>query len=35
VVDNGEPGRADRFTIQLSNGYTASGTLVRGNFQVH
>jgi hypothetical protein len=35
VVDNGEPGRADRFTIQLSNGYTASGTLIRGNFQVH
>ena len=33
--DNGEPGTADTFHIQLSNGYTAGGTLTGGNVQVH
>ena len=35
VVDNGEPGRNDSFSIELSNGYTASGTLRGGNIQLH
>jgi Ice-binding-like len=35
VVDNGEPGRNDSFSLQLSNGYTASGTLKGGNIQLH
>ena len=35
LVDNGEPGSADTFSISLSTGYAASGTLVGGNVQVH
>jgi hypothetical protein len=35
VTDNGEPGREDTFTIELSNGYRASGTLTGGNIQLH
>ena len=36
VADNGEPGRgSDTFAIQLSNGYTANGTLSGGNIQLH
>lgn len=35
VTDNGSPGRNDTFSIQLSNGYTASGTLGGGNIQLH
>jgi hypothetical protein len=35
VVDNGEPGINDIFSIVLSNGYTASGTLNGGNIQLH
>ena len=35
VSDNGEPGRNDTFTLRLSNGYTASGTLGGGNIQLH
>jgi len=35
VADNGEPGRGDTFTIRLSSGYTASGTLAGGNIQLH
>jgi hypothetical protein len=35
VVDNGEPGRNDSFSIELSNGYNASGTLRGGNIQIH
>jgi hypothetical protein len=35
VADNGEPGRADLFTISLSNGYGASGSLDGGNIQLH
>src|SRR5207247_9536621 len=31
VADNGEPGRNDTFTIMLSNGYKATGTLASGN----
>jgi len=35
VVDNGEPGRSDSFSIVLSTGYSASGTLNGGNIQLH
>ena len=36
VTDNGEPGRgSDLFSLRLSNGYTASGTLAGGNIQLH
>ena len=35
VADNGEPGRNDSFSLKLSNGYTASGTLDGGNIQLH
>lgn len=35
VVDNGEPGRNDSFSIELSNGYSASGALHGGNIQIH
>lgn len=36
VADNDEPGRSDTFTINLSNGYTATGTLSGGgNIQLH
>lgn len=35
VADKGEPGRNDTFTIRLSNGYEADGTLDGGNIQLH
>ena len=35
VIDNGEPGSSDVFSISLSDGYSRSGTLVSGNVQVH
>jgi hypothetical protein len=35
VVDNGEPGRNDSFSLELSNGYNKSGTLKGGNIQLH
>ncbi|HEX9615139.1 MAG TPA: ice-binding family protein [Bacteroidota bacterium] len=35
VVDNGEPGRNDSFSIEVSNGYSASGDLKGGNIQLH
>jgi hypothetical protein len=36
VTDAGEPGTADKFTVQLSNGYHAStGSLIAGNIQLH
>lgn len=35
VSDAGEPGTSDTFAITLSNGYSASGTLVGGNIQLH
>lgn len=35
VVDNGEPGRNDSFSLELSNGYSASGNLSGGNIQLH
>lgn len=35
VVDNGEPGKNDKFTLELSNGYTVSGILNGGNIQLH
>lgn len=33
--DLGEPGTSDRFDLQLSNGYAASGVLTGGNIQIH
>ncbi len=36
VVDNGEPGAGhDTFSIHLSTGYSASGTLGGGNIEIH
>lgn len=35
VVDNGEPGRNDSFSIEVSNGYKASGILKGGNIKIH
>jgi hypothetical protein len=35
VADEGEPGRSDRFTLSLSNGYAAAGDLAGGNLQLH
>jgi len=35
VSDNGEPGRNDTFSITLSDGYHASGSLAGGNIQLH
>ena len=40
VVDNGEPGHkygrsSDSFSLELSNGYSASGDLNGGNIQIH
>jgi hypothetical protein len=33
--DNDEPGKADTFTISLSNGFSAGGTILAGNVQIH
>ena len=35
VCDNGEPGDNDTFSINMSDGYTAAGTLRGGNIQIH
>lgn len=35
VCDNGEPGTSDTFSINMSDGYFASGTLRGGNIQIH
>lgn len=35
VTDNGEPGTNDFFSLQLSNGYSATGFLSSGNIQIH
>jgi hypothetical protein len=35
VVDNGESGTTDVFSINLNDGYSKSGTLSSGNIQVH
>jgi hypothetical protein len=36
VCDNGEPGKdTDTFSIVMSDGYTAAGTLRGGNVQIH
>jgi len=35
VVDNGEPGRDDIFSLRLSNNQSASGHLAGGNIQLH
>jgi hypothetical protein len=35
VIDNGEAGSSDVFSISLNDGYSRAGTLTRGNVQVH
>lgn len=35
VSDLGEPGRSDTFSVTLSSGYSASGTLAGGNVKIH
>lgn len=35
VCDNGEPGTTDTFSINMSDGYFAGGTLRGGNIQIH
>jgi hypothetical protein len=35
AIDNGEPGRTDRFTLVVDNGKIADGTLTGGNIQLH
>ena len=35
MVDSGEPGRDDMFSLRLSNGYTVSGKLAGGNIKLH
>jgi hypothetical protein len=35
VCDNGEPGSNDTFSIAMSDGYVAAGTLRGGNIQIH
>lgn len=35
VCDNGEPGTSDTFSIAMSDGYVAGGTLRGGNIQIH
>jgi hypothetical protein len=35
VCDNGEPGTNDTFSITMSDGYIAAGTLRGGNIQIH
>ena len=35
VTDNGEPGILDTISITLSDGYSAGGTLIGGDIQIH
>ena len=35
VIDNGEPGTLDTFSIQASRSYSASGNLLDGDITVH
>ena len=35
VIDNGEAGSSDVFSVSLTDGYSRSGTLTSGNVQVH
>jgi hypothetical protein len=35
VTDNGYPGTNDFFSIHLSNGYSASGTVVSGDISIN
>ena len=34
VIDNGTPGTFDSFSIQVSNGYSAGGTLSSGDISI-
>jgi hypothetical protein len=35
VIDNGFPGTSDSYSIHLSNGYSASGTLLSGDIFIN
>ena len=35
VIDNGQPGTNDFFSIHVSNGYSASGFLTSGDIAIH
>ena len=35
ATDNGSPGTLDYFSIQVSNGYSASGNPTSGDIQIH
>jgi hypothetical protein len=35
VIDNGEPGNADAFSISISGASAEGGTLRSGNIQIH
>lgn len=35
VIDNGDPGTNDFFSVHFSNGYSASGFLTSGNLSIH
>ena len=35
VTDNGDPGTNDFFSLNVSNGYSASGFLTSGNITIH
>jgi len=35
VTDNGDPGTLDTFSISVSTGYSAGGSLNSGNIQIH
>jgi hypothetical protein len=35
VTDDGEPGTHDFFSIQFSNGYSASGYPLNGDISIH
>jgi hypothetical protein len=35
VMDNSGDGSSDTFSLSLSNGYSASGTLTSGDIRIH
>ena len=35
VTDNGEPGTSDTISINLRDGYSVSGTLIKGDIRIY
>ena len=35
VTDNGSPGTSDTISISLSDGYSAAGTLIKGDIRIY